>query len=177
LNFRELVEKRYSVRGYENTPVSETTLRKLFETVRMAPSACNFQPWVFIVISDAAVRAELLKSYGRDWFAEAPVIIAAGYDRTISWKRFDGREYGIVDTAIAFDHLTLAAAEYGLGTCWIGAFKEDIVREILKVPSNIDIVALTPLGYPKAEKNDKQRKSPDQFVFRDFYGGNRMDFS
>ena len=129
MEFKDIITARYSVRGYENTPVSEETLQELFNVVRMAPSDCNYQPWVFIVVRHAEAKKALGRSYDGTWFLGAPVIIAAGYDTTSAWRRADGKCFGGVDTAIALDHLTLAAADCGLGTCWIGAFDESIARE------------------------------------------------
>lgn len=170
MTFRDIAEKRCSIRGYENTPVSDKLLTTLLDAVRLAPSACNIQPITLIVVRDSTVHAALNAAYKREWFTNAPVIIVAGYDTTVSWKRSDGQEFGMVDVAIAVDHLTLAAVEYGLGTCWIGAFDQKKVRDAVHVPEHIEIVAMVPLGYPCKEPSEKKRKEINEFVHYDFYG-------
>jgi nitroreductase len=171
LNFLDLAKNRYSVRAYLDKPVDEDLVMKIMEAVRFAPSACNNQPLSFIVIRDKDSRKKLETVYSRDWFLNAPCIIAVCFDKKLSWKRGDGKEYGEVDAAIAMDHLTLAATELGLGTCWIGAFKADAARAVLMLPENIEPVAFTPLGYPAASKVTKNRKDFDQLIHWEFYGG------
>ena len=170
MSFLDLVRGRYSVRNFTNVPVEEEKLRAVFEAVRAAPSACNFQPWVFIIIRDEHSRFLFEKIYNRNWFLSAPVIVAACCDRSASWKRGDGKDFGDIDVAIALDHLTLAAAELGLGTCWIGNFDEKKARQVLRLPDHFDPVALTPLGYPGCVASEKKRKSLDEILFRDYFG-------
>jgi nitroreductase len=173
VEFLDLALKRYSVRSFLDTPVEENKIRYILEAACSAPSACNNQPWIFIVIRDKDSRFSLSSTYDRPWFLKAPVIIAACCDRTVSWKRSDGKEFGDIDTAIALDHLTLAAAEHGLGTCWIGAFNEQEARRALDLPSKIDPIAFTPLGYPSSEISPKKRKSIDEVTHWDYFGGKR----
>jgi nitroreductase len=171
MDFLELVKKRRSVRNYLDKPVEESLLEKVLEAGRLAPSACNNQPWVFIVIKDSAARAGLASVYKREWFRRAPIIIAVCCDRSISWKSADGRDSGAIDAAIALDHITLAATELGLGTCWVCAFNAAQARNALKLPENIDPVAFTPLGYPGPEAPlSKKRKPMNEIVFRERYG-------
>ncbi len=171
MKFLDLVRQRYSVRGYLDTPVEEEKIRYILESVNSAPSACNNQPWVFIIIRDRHSRFRFESVYNRQWFIQAPVIIAACCDRSISWRRADGKDYGDVDIAIAFDHLTLAATEQGLGTCWIGAFNAQAARSVLMLPDSIDPIAFTPLGYPSPDKPRKIRKKLDEIVHWEFFGG------
>lgn len=174
MTFLELARKRYSVRGYLQTPVEEEKILYVLNAATSAPSACNNQPWVFIVIRDQHTVRRLEVVYNRPWFLDAPIIVAACCDRSVSWHRSDGKDYGDVDIAIAFDHLTLAATEQGLGTCWIGAFNPDPVRSILMLPPSVDPVAFTPLGYPAPGKTRKMRKSLNETVHWDFFGGRRV---
>jgi nitroreductase len=170
MTFLELVKKRSSVRAYLDTPVPETLLDSILEAARWAPSACNIQPWIFIVIKDNASRKALKTVYNREWFLRAPVIIAVCYDRSASWKRSDGRDFGDIDCAIALDHLTLAAAEAGLGTCWVGNFNPAMAREVLALPQQVDPVAFTPVGYPGPDATrSKSRKAPDLIVHEERY--------
>lgn len=171
MSFSSLVKKRRSIRGYADTPVSFDTLKKLFETARFAPSACNLQPWHFIVIRDEVNRNKLSSVYPKPWFISAPVIIAACCDHSVSWKRNEKRDFGEIDVAIALDHLTLAAAEEGLGTCWIGAFNFEEATLQLGLPEHITPVAFTPLGYPLEQAASvKSRKSVDLILHFEKFG-------
>ncbi len=175
MEFLELAKKRYSVRDYSEKPVDDVLLDKVLEAGRLAPSACNNQPWVFIVIRDEDSRKKLESVYTREWFLRAPVIIAVCCDRSASWKRADGKDFGDVDAAIALDHMTLAAAEAGLGTCWVANFNAAEARKLLMLPANIDPIAFTPVGYPGPEaKPKKSRKGRDEIVFREYYGGRKQ---
>ena len=175
MEFLDLAKKRHSVRGYLDKPVEDSLLEKVLEAGRLAPSACNRQPWVVIVLKDQASRRRLESVYNKEWFLRAPVIISVCCDHSASWKRADGKDYGIVDAAIALDHMTLAATEAGLGTCWIGAFNADQARNVLKLPENIDPIAFTPLGYPGTEAAvKKSRKKMDEIVFWEYFGGKRQ---
>lgn len=173
MEFIELVKKRYSVRSYLSTPVSDTLLDKVLEAGRLAPSACDNQPWVFIVVRDEASRKRLEPVYKREWFLKAPVIIVVCCDRTVSWHRADGKDYGDVDAAIALDHMTLAAAEAGLGTCWIGNFNAGEARKTLMLPPTVDPIAFTPLGYPEPVTVKKSRKKIEEITFWEYYGGKK----
>ena len=170
MEFLNLVRSRFSVRKYQDTPVENEKIEKIFSTVRLAPSACNIQPWIFIVVRDKDSRFLFEKVYNKPWFFTAPIIIAACCDRGIAWRRNDGKEYGDVDVAIAVDHLTLAAAEAGLGTCWIGAFNSDAARSVLRLPETVDPVALTPLGYPASEPGEKVRKKINEILHWEYFG-------
>jgi nitroreductase len=175
MSFLELVKKRHSVRSYLDKPVEESLLEKVLEAGRFAPSACNNQPLAFIVLKDPASRQKLADIYKREWFLRAPIIIAVCCDRSVSWKSADGRDYGDVDAAIALDHMTLAATEAGLGTCWIGAFNAAQAKKVLMLPANVDPIAFTPLGYPGDEAAiKKSRKKMDEIVFREYYGGRKQ---
>ncbi|MBD3346006.1 MAG: nitroreductase [Chitinivibrionales bacterium] len=167
MTFLELVKSRYSVRGYENRPVEEEKVLKVLNAGRLAPSACNNQPWHFVVIENENKKKELQKVYDREWFYTAPVIIAVCCDMNAAWKRMDGVTYGFVDAAIAMDHMILAATEEGLGTCWIGAFDSQAARKVLELPGGIEPVVFTPLGYPEKGHNSRPRKDLKDVVHRD----------
>jgi nitroreductase len=164
MTFLDLAQKRYSVRAYQPRDVDDQTIMKVLEAGRVAPSACNNQPWHFVVVRSDEGRARLKKVYDRAWFLAAPVIIAVCIDRSRSWKRADKKEYGDVDAAIAMDHMVLAATELGLGTCWIGAFNADAARTALNIPANVDPVVLTPLGYPADAPRPRKRNDMDAIV-------------
>jgi len=165
MEWKELVRRRYSCRSYMEMPVAEETLTEILEEVRLAPSAANRQPWVFYVVREPEVKEALREAYDKEWFYKAPVVIVACGNRDESWRRsYDGASSLEIDVAIAVDHLTLAAADRGLGTCWIGAFNPEPVRRILRLPENIVPLALTPLGYPADEPKPKKRKLLDEIV-------------
>ena len=165
MDFFELIYKRKSIRKYLDKPVEEEKLNKVLDAARIAPSAVNFQPWTFYVIRDKYMKEKFKEVYAKEWFYTAPVIICGFYDRNVSYKRrHDGREFGEVDVTIALDHLILAAHALGLGTCWIGAYQEEKLKELLGVPDNMVPVCLTPLGYPAEEGRDKNRKESSEII-------------
>ena len=159
MEFFELIQKRYSVRAYKSTPVEKEKLQKVLEAALLAPTAANKQAFEFIVIPTRGREAELRRIYGREWFTQAPLVVCACARTSEAWTRRDGKNYAEVDTTIAMDHLILAAADLGLGTCWIAAFDPAAAREILGLPAQVEPVAFTPLGYPADEWKPKKRKS------------------
>ena len=163
--FRDLVKKRYSVRKFKDLEVEEEKIIEILDTVRFAPSAVNYQPWHFIVVSNQEAIAKIAATYDRDWLKKAPVIIVACGDHNESWKRSDGKDFCDVDVAIAVDHLTLAAADQGLGTCWVCNFDAQACKEALALEKHLEVIGLIPLGYPiEREPREKQRKSIDEIV-------------
>ncbi|MDR0994179.1 MAG: nitroreductase family protein [Verrucomicrobiota bacterium] len=157
-SFLELAEKRRSVRAYKPNVVPGALVNQVLEAGRLAPSACNKQPWRFIVVKDEAIRRSLGTAYAREWFWKAPVILAVCILPGDAWTRpHDGRNYAAVDGAIAMDHITLAAADVGLGTCWIGAFDPAVVRDVLNLPDGVAVVGMTPLGFPDTEPSPRVR--------------------
>jgi len=164
MDFYDVIRQRRSVRAYRNDPIDEEKLARVLEAARLAPSAANRQPWRLLVIRHAGLRAKLLEAYSQQWFADAPVIVCACARPDEAWQRSDGKNYGDVDVTIAMDHLILAAAAEGLGTCWIGAFKPDRLREVLALPEGLEPVALTPLGYPAESPEARPRKPLEETV-------------
>ena len=156
--FLDLAEKRRSVRAYKPDEVPEELLQTVLEAGRLAPSACNKQPWRFIVVRSETVRRALGAAYAREWFWKAPLVIAVCILPKEAWTRsHDGKNYAMADGALAMDHLQLAAAELGLGTCWIAAFDPAAAREILGLPDGVEIVGMTPLGFSDVEANPRVR--------------------
>ena len=164
MEFLELAKKRYSVRAYKSDAVEDDKLNQVLEAARLAPTACNLQPFQLIVIHTKDKEAELKRIYGSSWFVQAPLVICACGIPSESWKRRDGKDYCDVDVTIAMDHLILAAASLGLGTCWVGAFNPDAAREVLKLPGDVEPVAFTPLGYPADNLKSKNRKPLKELV-------------
>ena len=164
MDFYDVIGKRRSVRAYSTDPVEDDKLERILNAARQAPTAANRQPLHFLVIRDAALREGLLEAYSQQWFAQAPVIICACARPDSAWTRVDGKNYADVDTTIAMDHLILAATAEGLGTCWIGAFKPDRLREVLDLPADLEPLAMTPLGYPASEPAPTGRKELSEIV-------------
>ena len=165
MDFSELVGKRYSVRAYRPDPVEDEKLEQVLEAGRLAPTAANRQPFQFIVIHTEGRKEELLRVYGREWFVQAPVIICACGIPAQGWtRRDDGKNYTDVDVAIVMDHLILAAADAGLGTCWIAAFDPQAAREVLGLPDDIVPMAFTPLGYAADQLKPKKRKQLSELI-------------
>ena len=165
MSFIDLAKKRYSVRGYEEREVEKEKLLQLLEAGRIAPSAVNYQPLHFIVITDENERQKVVQCYERSWLKSAPVIIVICGDHSVSWKRGDGKDHCDIDAAIAVDHMTLAAADLGLGSCWVCAFDAERCHEVLELPQNLEPIVLLPLGYPAKERSTfTPRKSLDEMV-------------
>lgn len=165
MSFLDLAAKRRSIRAYRPDPVEPEKLEQVLEAARTAPSACNKQPWVFVVVRDAARRAQFQRVYPKEWLFKAPVIVAACCDTQSAWvRKQDGKRHGDVDLAIAVDRMTLCAAELGLGTCWVCAFDPVAAREVLGLPAHVEPVALFPLGYPAEEGRPTDRKAMNEIV-------------
>ena len=162
------IKTRKSIRGYKQDEVPEDKLNKVLEAARLAPSAHNAQDWKFVVVKDSAKREALAKAASQPFISQAPVVIAAV---ALSPKRFMpcGVPAYAVDLAIAVDHITLAAVEEGLGTCWIGAFSQEKVKEILNIPEDCQVVALLPLGFPADSGRPKSRKELKEIVSYDSF--------
>jgi nitroreductase len=164
MDFRELINTRYSVRAYKSEPVEEEKLQQVLDAARLAPTAANRQPFQLIVIHTAGREAELERIYKATWFCKAPLVICACAVPSKAWSRMDDKNYSDVDVTIAMDHLILAATEIGLGTCWIAAFNPSATREVLGLPEDVEPVAFTPLGYPADQPGVKRREPLSELV-------------
>lgn len=140
----EAVKLRRSIRSYRPKPVPTKSLNKILEAARLAPSAHNSQPWHFIIVTDPEKRKAIAKEcmFGR-FLSESPVVIVGCGDPSAS------PGFYVQDTTIALEHMVLVATGEGLGTCWIGAFKENSIKKLLKIPDKLRIVSLLALGFSK----------------------------
>ncbi len=149
MEFNDVVRTRRTVRAYLPAPVSAITLRRIFDNVRAAPSANNAQPWHFYVVSNPALKLQIAKlAFSHKFIAGAPLVIICcgrGYLNPYGWI---GDRMFLVDCAIAMDHLTLAARNEGLGTCWISDFNHEALKKLIKIPAGYEAMMLTPLGRP-----------------------------
>lgn len=165
MSLLELIKKRYSVRSYMDKEVEKEKLLQVLEAGRLAPSAVNFQPVHFIVITEEQEKQKIYEVYQRGWIKDAPIIIVACGDHRTSWKRNDGKDHCDLDVAIAVDHMSLTALDLGLGTCWVCAFDAKRCHELLGLPDYLEASVLIPLGYPKGERiTEAKRKSIEEIV-------------
>jgi nitroreductase len=161
----DVIAQRYSVRGYRSDPVDDETLATVLEAARLAPTAANRQPFRVLVIRTRGREEELARLYGKAWFVQAPLVLAVVAVPGEAWRRMDNKPYDEVDAAIAMDHLILAAASLGLGTCWVAAFDPAVARQVLGLPGDVEPVAFTPLGYPAtAPPESKERRPLEELV-------------
>ncbi len=164
MEFYEVIEERRSVRSYRLDPIPEEVLARVLEAARKAPSANNFQPWKFIVVKEEERRRRIAElCMGQSFVGEAPVVIVACGLPTPS--RIGGYTSSmLVDVAIAVEHLVLAAANEGLGTCWIGAFDNTRLKRYLGIPEEVQVVAVIPVGYPLRKGWKSSRKKMEEIV-------------
>ena len=163
----EAIQKRCSVRKYESRDVEEDKLRRVLKAGIAAPTASNRQELKFVVVRDGASRVKLAEASEQEWMKSAPVVIAI-VGLTPDRIMFCDVPSDPVDCAIAIDHMTLTAVSEGLGTCWIGHFRQGDCKKILGVPKDAKIVELLTMGYPVAEPaKEKKRKLFDEIVCYD----------
>lgn len=156
MEFMDVIRKRRSIRKYKRDPVPKEMILEVLEAARLAPSAGNRQPWRFVVVTDPETKGKLGL---RSWAAEAPVVIVGCGDSQASSRWYSH------DLMIAFEHLVLAAANLGLGTCWMGRMgRDETIKEVLGIPEHVKVIAVTPLGYPDEEPGPRDRKSLEEFV-------------
>ncbi len=168
MEFHELVRRRYSVRAYRPDPVDEEALARILEAVRLAPSASNRQAFGVVAFATRGREADLRRVYDREWFVEAPLLLAVCAIPADAWVRErDGWNAAETDATIAMTHLVLAAADEGLGTCWIASFDVAAAGALLGLPDGVVPVALTPLGVPADIPEAKERKPMEALVHRD----------
>lgn len=168
-----IIDERRSVRSYLPRPVEDDKITALLEAARRAPSACNAQPWRFVVVRDDALRVRLTeKGLGgavpNTWAKTAPVIVVACSDLSFFTHRLaekvQGVEYHLIDLGIALEHMALKAAELDLGTCYIGWFRGRAVSRVLSLPSSWKVECLLTLGYPAGLPPASPRKPLEEIA-------------
>lgn len=169
MTFLDLVRRRYSVRAYRPDPVPDDLLASVLEAGRLAPTASNRQPFRIIVVRTRGREAELRRIYDSEWFVQAPLVLCVCAVPSEAWRRtmYDGRSHADVDAAIVMDHLILAAADLGLGTCWIAAFDPAAAREVLAIPDEGEPMLFTPLGFAadaSSSPRHAERRPLDELV-------------
>jgi nitroreductase len=179
MDLMDAIKRRRSARKYKPDPVPEETLEKVMEAVRWAPSWANTQCWKVIVVKDPKVRSELSAALSKgnpalSSISEAPLLLILCGTKGISGyykgqPRTVKGDWLMFDTGLAMENLCLAAHSLGLGTVIVGNFDHQRVAEILGVPQSVEVVAMTPLGYPASEAAPPRRKEISEFVFYEKY--------
>ncbi len=160
----EAIKSRRSIRSFLDKPIEEEKLLRVLEAGRLAPSAKNLQEWKFVLVKDRELREKVASAANNQHFiAEAPVIVV-GCATLVNYVMTCGQYAYPIDLTISMNNMTLQAVEEGLGTCWVGAFKEDEVKKILQIPENVRIVQIFPLGYPKTIPSPRPRKKLEEIV-------------
>jgi len=164
----EAIKGRRSIRAFKNQDVPAEIVEELIDAARWAPSAGNIQPWEFIIVRKPRIKRRLVETALDQMFIEeAPVVIVVCADEERSSQGYGVRGktlYCIQDTAAAMQNIHLTAYSLGLGTCWVGAFREEETRRILKIPRGMRPVAIIPVGYPAEAPTARMRKSTSQIV-------------
>ncbi|MGM0381430.1 MAG: nitroreductase family protein [bacterium] len=168
----EAIRGRRSIRKYKDKEIEADKLKKVLDTAQLAPSAKNVQPWKIILVEDEEQQNKLVAAAGNQKFIkQAPYIVVVCTSEVQSYQTHgDYMSSFAVDGAIFMDHLTLAAYDEGLGTCWIANFNEEKIRKIMEIPDEYRVVNLSPLGYPAEEGNFAGRKPLSEIVFQNKWG-------
>jgi nitroreductase len=174
MDFYDVIKTRRSARQYRPDPIPKDVLNRVLHAARLAPSGSNRQPTRYVLVEDQEARKQLAElCHNQRFIAEAPVVIVACGGKIPSNRGgYMGRYSMLVDVAIAVDHLTLAARAEGLGTCWIGAFDNAAIKDSLGVPEEVQVVAITPLGYPQGDpfKETQDRLPLSELVCKERWG-------
>jgi len=174
MNVFEAVKTRRSIRKYKEEPIPEEHLKQILEAARLAPSAGNKQPWRFVVVKDEATRGKLGEvARQQKWISDAAVIVAALAMDPKNPEVYE--KWAERDVMTAVEHMVLAAWELGYGSCWIGAFTEEKVKELLAVPEGMKVIALLPIGVPNVEPGERGRKGFKELFHGEKYG-NPLEF-
>ena len=156
----DVLLSRRSVRNYEKREIPKDVLDKILEAGRQAPSAANRQPYHFVVLTDYETKKELSKGLFNRFIKDSPVTIAgcANTGEILTGK------WAVVDTSIALQNMVIAAWAMGVGSCWIGDFKEEKVKQLLNIPDKWKVVALVSFGYPAEQPQPKKKKPVEEIV-------------
>ncbi|MCX6253133.1 MAG: nitroreductase family protein [Bacteroidia bacterium] len=170
----ELIISRQSDRKYSKKPVEKEKLKRIIEAGRMAPSACNAQPWKFIVVDEPKLVGKISKAasarvLGMNIFvAQAPVILVIVRERPNFSSKLGGtirkRDYSLIDIGIASENICLQAEAEGIGSCMIGWFDERMLRKLLGIPRSKRVELLITLGYSLSKKREKKRKPAEETI-------------
>jgi nitroreductase len=176
----QILNTRRSVRSFDSRPVTEKDIISIIEAARLSPSACNSQTWRFIFVTHREIIQRICHKAMRPvipnkWLEKAPLVIVGCSQLDVIANHIGGRitgiEYYQIDLGIAMEHMVLKATELGLGTCWIGWFEENKLKEILNIPKKIKVSALLAVGYSKDESTRKRKRKPtEKIAFSEKWG-------
>lgn len=174
MEFIDVVKKRRSIRAYKPDSVEPEKISVILEAARQAPSWKNLQCWRFMVITGEEKRKAVTTAFssnnpGIKALLQSPVIMVLCANPAES-EIWENKAFYMLDAGLAMEHLVLAATDQGLATCWMGLFDEEKLREVLGVPKEYRIIALTPLGYPAQERDPRPRKAMEQIAFGEQWG-------
>jgi len=168
LDVFEAIKGRRSIRAYTREEVSEEEVKQLIEAARSAPSAGNIQPWEFVIVRDPTIKRRLAAAaLDQTFIEEAPVVIVVCANETKSGWGYGSRGinlYCLQDTAAATQNMLLSAHALGLGTCWVGAFREEEVRRVINPPRGVRPVAIVPVGHPAEKPMARSKRSIREIV-------------
>lgn len=166
--FMTLASERFSCRAYDSGRLpSRDHIEAVIDAARLAPSACNRQPWKFMVVTSRQGLEKIAAAYNREWIRTAPAAIIALGDHTAAWHRqADGKDHVDVDLAIAIEHICLAATALGMATCWVCNFDPAVLRREFGLAEGMEPIAILPIGYPAkgTQVPGKVRKDASEII-------------
>lgn len=172
MELKDAIEKRESTRNFLSTPLTYGTIREILCFANMAPSAGNLQARDFIVVDEEEKKEALAHAAGQTFVKDAPAIIVAcaNYERIAPYGERGRNVYVLQDVAAAIQNILLIAADYGLATCWVGAFDEENVSHVLHLPSHVRPLALIPIGYAAMEERKTDRRDINKLTHFNTWG-------
>lgn len=181
LDVFEAIKNRRSIRKFERKVVSEEQVERLVDAARHAPSAGNIQPWEFVIVRSQHIKHQLsIAALNQTFIEAAPVVIVVCANEARSGQGYGSRGvnlYCIQDTAAATENMLLAAHGMGLGACWVGAFREEMVRKVLNIPIHVRPVAIIPIGYPSVKPAPRGRRPIREVVHQETFKQDHEDYS
>jgi nitroreductase len=173
INILNLIRNRGSIRSYKDKIIPQRELLKIIESARLAQSAANRQPWEFILVTNPAIKGKVAEVANNQSFvgkAAAVIVCLANTEKSAKVGPFEGF---LIDLAIAIENMALTSWDLGIGSCWIGAYNEGRLRELLGIPANLRVVSLLTLGYPDEKPEGKHRKPLNEILHYETYAGKK----
>jgi nitroreductase len=173
MNLLEIIKNRRSIRVFKKQDIPPDIIEKLLEAARWAPSAGNVQPWAFVVVSSQKMKQSLsMAAFGQKTLEEASVVIVVCADEKLAEQSYGVRGkslFCLQDTAAAIQNILLTAYSLGLGSCWIGAFKEDEIKKAIKAPKEMRPIAMIPIGYPNEAPSARSRRPVSEIMHKETF--------
>ena len=172
MDFNDVILNRRSIRKFTQDTIPDEKIKKIIDAGRLAPTWANKQGVRYIIVKDKSLIKEIADGITQKWTENVPMLIVVCIAPNGSGKNMNNLEYFTVDAAICMEHIILAATNEGLGTCWIGWFDEQKIKDTLSIPEKVRVIALTPLGYSRYTPREQQRKPIEQICFSEKWGTN-----